>query len=1098
MAIKINFDKSYNAEYPTFILSTKKGNLIGTLPICNLQFEDALNSYSEARFDIFKSDMMINEFKSKLWDEIRDFKLIWVKEWNSWFEIKVDTEDGDCIKKNITATSLGEAELSQINLYNIEINTETDIERDDYEPTILFDESNHNASLLHRIMEKIPHYHIAHVDISIAKIQRTFSFDGKSIYDALQEISKEINCLFIIRCYSDNDGAIIRDINVYDLESYCIECGNRGEFEKVCDKCNSKNILDGYGKDTTIFVSSENLADNITLTTDTGSVKNCFKLEAGDDLMTATIRNCNPNGTDYIWYFSNLIKSEMSKELSDKIDQYDILYNMYQKEYTMDFSEVSNLFSKYNALVEKYKVYNDRLEKISLPIIGYQSLMNAYYNTIDLAIYLQSSLMPTVEMIDTNAENEIRKLTIENLSPVSVSNIDNISISTANNAVLSMAKTIINPQYKIKVSTSNINTEGKWVGSFIITNYSNEDDSATSEAIEITINDHYDSFVRQKIQKVLNNSNTDDLSISNLFDKPYEEFTIELKRYSLNYLNLFYNACQSCIDILVEQGIADKSTWSGKEPNLYDDLYLHYLNKLSIIESEIKLRQDEINLIIGVYNIDNELDSYGIQILIEKERGNIQKVLNLQNYLGIELWLEFCSFRREDVYSNDNYISDGLNNSELFDRANQFFQTAQKEIYKSAELQHSISANLKNLLTMKDFSPIVKYFEVGNWLRIKVDNNIYKLRLIKYSIDYNNSNNISVEFSDVVQTNSDIKSIQNIISQASSMATSYGGVQRQAQQGEKSNCILNDWLSNGLNATNTKIIGGNGNQTQTWDEHGMLFRKYDPISDTYDNVQLRIINSTIAITDDNWNTVKTAIGNCYYHDPINDELKCVYGINGEVIVGKLLIGENLSIYNESGNLTFNDEGFTVTNNINTISINPNFDSIFNIKNKDTNIFSFDENGNLMIMGNIAAQSLTLLDGVNIESSKITGLSFVAVSGDYKDLINTPSLSNIAISGSYNDLIDAPKLSSVATSGDYNELINKPMFSKIALSGNYNDLSGAPIFSKVAISGSYNDLTDTPDISSIETNTQSIINMKINIENIMSQIEALNNAVFNGG
>ena len=84
------------------------------------------------------------------------------------------------------------------------------------------------------------------------------------------------------------------------MESNCSQCGYRGEFTGSCPKCKSTNINEGYGVDTSIFISSDECGADIQFTTDTDSVKNCFKLEAGDDLMTATIRNCNPNGTDYI------------------------------------------------------------------------------------------------------------------------------------------------------------------------------------------------------------------------------------------------------------------------------------------------------------------------------------------------------------------------------------------------------------------------------------------------------------------------------------------------------------------------------------------------------------------------------------------------------------------------------------------------------------------------------------------------------------------------------------------------------------------------------------------------------------------------------
>ena len=53
------------------------------------------------------------------------------------------------------------------------------------------------------------------------------------------------------------------------------------------------------------------MAESITFSTDTESVKNCFKLEAGDDNMTAAVINRNPNGSDYIYYFSEEAKEDM-------------------------------------------------------------------------------------------------------------------------------------------------------------------------------------------------------------------------------------------------------------------------------------------------------------------------------------------------------------------------------------------------------------------------------------------------------------------------------------------------------------------------------------------------------------------------------------------------------------------------------------------------------------------------------------------------------------------------------------------------------------------------------------------------------------------
>lgn len=1057
MAINIKFDLVNNPEPPTIILATRNGNKLGLLDV-NIESVNISDNFNDASEFTFTLNKYVDGELTNLWDKVVDFKLIYCKEWDMWFEINVELDEETETIKTVFCTQLGQAELSQIMLYNIEINTEEDIERDDYRVTVLYNESDPESSLLNRLLkDKAPHYSIIYVDSTINKIQRTFSFDDTSIYDAFQEISEEIGCLFVFHSNSDENGRIQRAISVYDLQQNCNDCGHRGEFTDKCPKCNSSNITNGYGEDTLIFVTSDELASSgIQLTTDTDSVKNYFKLEAGDDLMTATVRNCNPNGTDYICRFSDEIKKDMSDELVEKIESYDELYDYYMNDYTISFTDSTQLILlsedvekkfivgqdvqvgdvltfkylnndtsnpsikyttknefgmfgmsnqtsgyvytdykigvdiiditvnedvtaylkiedirlQYNKIVDKYKLYNEDLSEIPESIIGYSNLMNEYYNAIDLSLYLKSELMPSVEISETNASEQADLLTAKALSPVSVASINTVSLSTANSSVLSMAKIIVKPTYKVEINTSELSEDKlTWIGNFVITNYSDEEDTAISNTVSIEINDDEEAFIKQKLEKALNKENTDDLSITGLFEKEYNDFRAELKKYALNPLISFRDACQACIDILIEQGVGNGESWSesteGADSNLYEKLYVPYYDKLMVIEGEIKIREDEVNVIIGTFDSDGVLQKDGIQTCLDKYKAEIQNAVDFKNYLGDDLWLELCSYRREDKYSNENYISDGLNNAELFKRALEFFEIANNEIYKSSELQHSISTTLNNLLAVEKFRPLVESFKVGNWIRVQVDEKIYKLRLLKYEIDYGNFSNISVEFSDVIKIKNGITDVKSILSQASSMATSYHSVQRQANQGEKSNTVLSNWISNGLKTTNTKIVGAD-NQNQVWDKNGILCRQYEPITDTYSDEQLKIINSTIAITDNNWETTKTAIGKYYHADPTTGESKTSYGVIGETIVGKMILGESLGLYNSDNSMSFDDNGFVVKNDINTFAINPNSDSLLTAYKNDTPTLSFDENGDLIIVGNITAKSLTLDSNVEID------------------------------------------------------------------------------------------------------------------------------------
>lgn len=177
-----NFNLTHTPSMPTFVLCNRGKEKLGCVNIVSdFQPNFSLKSADEFSLTVNKySDMNI----CNLWDKIKDLKLIYIPEYQEYYEISVSINESDSTIKTITGTALCESELSNIYLNDIEINTESDILREDYvEPTIIFNKEKPENSLLNRILSKAPHYHIKHVDESIAKLQRSFSIDGETIYD---------------------------------------------------------------------------------------------------------------------------------------------------------------------------------------------------------------------------------------------------------------------------------------------------------------------------------------------------------------------------------------------------------------------------------------------------------------------------------------------------------------------------------------------------------------------------------------------------------------------------------------------------------------------------------------------------------------------------------------------------------------------------------------------------------------------------------------------------------------------------------------------------------------------------------------------------
>ena len=227
---------------------------------------------------------------------------------------------------------------------------------------------------------------------------------------------------------------------------------------------------------------------------------------------------------------------------------------------------------------------------------------------------------------------------------------------------------------------------------------------------------------------------------------------------------------------------------------------------------------------------------------------------------------------------------------------------------------------------------------------------VYKLRLTSYKIDYDNLDKLDVEFSDVTYGLDYMSDTQSILAQAQSMATSYSMVQHQANKGNNANKQIMDMVENGLNLTNKRIVNAADNQNMVVDESGLLMREKNEFGDDYSAEQTKIINHGFYYTNDGWKTVKTGLGKYIYYDPETGTYKEDYGIIAHKIVGNIILGNELGIYNTSGSVKIDQNGMTITADASDTN-----KDLFTLqrKNEDgsyTKYVYVDDDGNIKING----------------------------------------------------------------------------------------------------------------------------------------------------
>ena len=749
MPMNISYDNLEQMAPPTLLLCRRDRTVLGALyPVTDLTVTWNLDTCQELSFRVYKE--LLSE---TLWNGLDQFKLIYIPEFAEYFDLDVAVSETEQSVKTITGKSLCEAELSQIVLYDIEINTESDISREDYTVAPVYDPEHPADSLLLRILNKAPHYSIGEVDAEIAEQVRPFSIHGKDIYAFLtEELSKELNCL--VRFDS-----VHRRISLF--------------------------AADSYGRDTSVFVDRENLATSISLNLDKDSVKNTYRIQGGDDSMTAAVAACNPNGTNYIYHFSDTMRHNMSDTLSHALTVYQELYDSRQQEYADN--------------------------------------MHSLYASIETTLYLTSGMMPKETLPDTSATAELAKLTAETIGTISVQRLSTASTTTVTNAVLAMAKTLLAPGYLVTAPEAAYSADTHtWVGRFCVTASANSGDTAESEtAITLPVDENYLNYTKQRIRRSLNQYQVK------------SETTYDYTLYGLNPLINFLDAYQACLDILIEMGAADADSNLG-----LSDLYAFYYQKRLLVSHEIQVREGQLK------KTQAKTDTY-LNI-----RNTIQKALDLRVFLeNRSVWEEFCSFRREDSYQNDNYISDGLNDAELFKNAQDLMDTAEAELIQASEPAITMDASLNNLLAIPEFRPLVGQFRLGNWIRLACDGHIYKLRLSSCTLNYADLSTISVTFSNAVSLSSGIRTIRQTLSDIK---------QRRLRQNRSSSTE-----DSGLTYVSPNYDPvSDASRNVTYHGNCLLGRSYDPDLGDYSGAQLKIIGNSIVFTTDNWATTQTLIG---YH-----------------------------------------------------------------------------------------------------------------------------------------------------------------------------------------------------------------------------------------
>lgn len=344
---------------------------------------------------------------------------------------------------------------------------------------------------------------------------------------------------------------------------------------------------------------------------------------------------------------------------------------------------------------------------------------------------------------------------------------------------------------------------------------------------------------------------------------------------------------------------------------LADEVYKAYLDNSKSLKSQRKAISDNFDLKVRLDKVDKKLYS------------------------------ELCSYIREDVYQNSNYISDGLTgNFDLINKCKELLEKAKQELAKACVSQHTLSGDIHSFVAYSELNSndfpiqnVYDKFRLGNFMRYFCDDKMYKLRLSSEEFIWNDDScELNVEFTDVVRfSNGEISDLTSLVQSVNGLATSFNSVKSQVNKADQVSKDFQKIKDEGLQSALSNVLSASNIDVQI-DERGILLRKYDYDLEDYSPYQMKLINRNIVMTKDNWKSASLAIGLGNY----NGEPK--YGIWADLLFGDLIVGNELIIKNKNKNgessVVIDGDGITIKNgNISWDKVNaPTISDIDNLEN----------------------------------------------------------------------------------------------------------------------------------------------------------------------
>lgn len=375
------------------------------------------------------------------------------------------------------------------------------------------------------------------------------------------------------------------------------------------------------------------------------------------------------------------------------------------------------------------------------------------------------------------------------------------------------------------------------------------------------------------------------------------------------------------------------------------------LNALEIVRKnltdqpqEFKKKTDEVDAKnVEISNKEKEISTKEKQIETTKSQlKSINDLVRFDSYFTEQERLILDPYIIESVYTDENFIvtdqmklnpdSNGettiltttglkkikdLTDSDIIiDEqyiANQLLEQGRSVLDKISQPSFTFELSSVNFLFMQIFMPFIQQIQLGCLINVEIkeDDWVYPI-LLEMVLDYDNPTSFSMTFGNRFRLNTGEWTFADLHNETSKVSSQVGSTLGVIAEPVLNGTVneLSEYMNNSLIAANQLIQSTTDNEV-TMGGFGLRLRKKDSSFSTgYDPHQTWLNNNLICMTDNNWQSVKLAIGFIQHPEKPSESY---YGVNAEVIAGNLLAGNQLIISDKNSTFIVDSNGARLTN-----------------------------------------------------------------------------------------------------------------------------------------------------------------------------------------